>query len=110
MSMMKTLEIFGIVSIGNGFTDTVEYVSDTFEKKFNCVFTPSEDNTFYKITIELDGVEDYIDKAQRLVNLINNNIGICLYDSVSIRITDGEISRTFEIYGYCDIDIEEEMK
>ena len=110
MSAMKTLEIFGIVALGNGFADTIEYVSDTFEKKFTCVFTPSENNTFYKITVELDGVEDYIDKAQRLVNLLNNNIDICLYGSVSIRITDGEINRTFQISGNYDIDIKEELK
>ena len=110
MSVIKTLEIFGIVALGNGFADTIEYVSDTFEKKFTCVFTPSENNTFYKITVELDGVEDCIDKTQRLINLINNNIDICLYDSVSIRITDGEIIRTFDIYGDHDIDIEEELK
>ena len=107
---MKTLEIFGIVNIGNGFADTIEYVSDTFEKKFTCVFTPSENYTFYKITVELDGVEEYIVKIQRLVNLINNNINICLYESVSIRITDGDISKTFEISGHYDIDIEEELK
>lgn len=107
---MKTLEIFGIVNIGNSFADTIEYVSDTFEKKFTCVFTPSENDTFYKITVELDCVENYIVKIQRLVNLINSNIDICLHGSVSIRITDDEISRTFEISGYYDIDIEEELK
>ena len=107
---MKSLEIFGIVDLGNGFADTIEYVSDTFEKKFTCIFTPYEDNTFYKITVELNGVENYIVKLQRLVNLINNNINICLYGSVSIRITDDEISRTFEISGDHDIDIEEELR
>ena len=107
---MRILEILGIVDLENGFAETIEDVSDTFEKKFTCVFTPSENDTFYKITVERDGSDDYIDKIQRLVALLNNNIDICLYGSVSIRITDGEINRTFQISGNYDIDIKEELK
>lgn len=112
---MKTFAIYGIMNYEDPFMigNIANHISDWFGKKFNCEFSPRDDHddeTFFKFTVdfESDEIYQYFGNIQSVVNHLIDDVGKCLYDSVTVKIiSEGDIKK-WDVEGNCDIDIKME--
>ena len=110
---MKTFAIYGIMNYEDpSIIGTIaNYISDWFGKKFNCEFSPHDDHddeTFFKFTIDFDDDEiyHYLGNIHSIVNRLIDDIGKCLYDSVTVKIIGENTIKKYDIVGDRDIEID----
>ena len=106
---MKTFAICGIMNYEDPFMigHIANHISDWFDKKFNCEFSPHNDETFFKFTVdfESDEIYQYFGNIQSIVNHLIDDVGKCLYDSVTVKIISESDIKKWDVEGNCDIDI-----